>query len=197
MQPAAQQEIVLDLARFVIRYYLRWKPIEVKRYMTADVLKKIKLYKLIQDYVRFPPEYSKSDIDMTYLAYLLYPSKFKLNIEEQCINMFQRVYNGEITRFPTNWMSCGEGIRRFAIIFRYVMLQFDRFQNIEEMYACFASFEGTKMLRKYKIYSFALTLYDTPLDAMHYSLPEDLRSDFLYQFHKFKKSKPKKEDADA
>lgn len=187
LTPEQQQEQALMVIRFAIEEYLQWNPSDVKKYMTRRILKKMKLDGLLKSYVAFPPEYDKNDMDLTYLAYLLYPGIFKLNIEEQCINMFQRVYNREISKFPSSWIGSGDGLRRFAIILQYVLAQMPRFKDQEALYAYFAGPSGTKCLRKYRIYSFAITLYDSPLDALHFSLPDELRSSFWYHYFKFSK----------
>ncbi len=188
MAPGQQQALALLIMRFAIEQYLGWRPEDVKKYMSKKILRKLKLDGLFKSYITFPPEYDKDDTDLTYLAYLLYPDKFHLNMEEQCINMFERVYNREIAKFPSSWIGTGEGLIRFAIILNYVLMQLPRFRNKEAMYAYFAGPQGTKCLKRYRIYSFAITLYDTPLDALHCSLPDELKSDFWYHYFKFDKA---------
>lgn len=188
MTPGQQQAQALFIMRFAIEQYLGWRPEDVKKYMSKKILRKLKLDGLLKSYITFPPEYDKNDADLTYLAYLLYPGRFHMSMEEQCINMFERVYNREIAKFPSSWIGTGEGLMRFAIILQYVLMQLPRFRDKEAMYAYFAGPQGTKCLRKYHIYSFAITLYDTPLDALHFSLPEELKSDFWYHYFKFVKA---------
>lgn len=182
-----KQELALSIMRFAIENYLHWTPYDVKRYFSKTTLNKLKLNTLLQNYIHFPPEYSKDDEDLTYLAYLLYPSLFRLNSYDQCINMFQRVYNGELSKYPGDWMSSGTGMIRFAIILQYVIRQLPRFQNATALYEYFSSSAGTKLLKKYKIFTYALTIYPTAFDAFHYSMPKEIQSEFLYHYCRFKK----------
>lgn len=180
-----KQEQALDIIRYSIKHYLKWRPEDVKKYITTDILRKLKLKTLYDDYVVFPQEYSKES-DVTYLAYLLYPNKFHVNMKEQCINMFKRVYAGEASRYPTTWINSLTGIERFSIVFQYAVSQrATRFKSVEEMYQFFAGKEGPRFMQEYKIHSFAKTLYSSDFEAMHYALPSSLKNDFLYEYHSF------------
>ena len=166
----------LNIIRFAIEQYLNWSPYDIKRYLKADVLEKLKLKTLVDRYIEFPPEYSKDGMDMTYLAYLLYPDKFHLNLEEQCITMFEKVHSGEVSRFPSSWIEGITGIRRLSILMQYAISQMPRFKNLEEMYDFFSGPKGTKMAKEFKLY----TLYKNVFEAFHHSMPKNLKSDFLY-----------------
>lgn len=182
-----KQELALSVMRFAIKNYLKWTPFDVKRYFSKTVLNKLKLNSLLKNYIQFPPEYSKDDEDLTYLAYLLYPNLFRLNTQEQCLNMFQRVYNGELSKYPAEWINSGTGMIRFAIILQYLIRQLPRFQNATALYEYFASPNGSKLMKKYKIYTFATTIYPTVFEAFHESMPEGIKSEFLFHYCKFKK----------
>ena len=56
------------------------------------------------------------------------------------------------------------------------------------MYKFFASSSGTKTLKKYKLSSACMDLFNTPLDFLHQALPENIKSDFLYNLYKFRAS---------
>lgn len=181
------KELVLHLLRFVIKKYLRWRPEDVSRYMTMRVLKKMKLDKLVKTYLPIPDEYNKSGMDATYLVSLLYPKKFEITMEDECLKMLDNIQKGNIKKFPSEWMNSIDGIERFRIILCYVISNMPRFRNKEELYAYFASLKGTKFLKEQKIYNFAISLYPTVLEAVHYSLPDDIKSDFLFHYFRFKK----------
>lgn len=185
--PLQKQEQALKIIRFALEKYLQWTPQNIRRYLTSDVLKKMKLSKIVNKYIDFPQEYSKDDLDMTYLAYLLYPKKFRLSIEDQCIAMFERVHTGSASKFPSTWIGGIEGVRRFSILLQYAILQMPRFQNLEAMYQYFSGPKGVAAMKKYKLYSFAITLYANVFEAFHKSMPHKLRSDFLYHYYRFSK----------
>lgn len=175
-----KQERALSIIRFAIKNYLKWTPYDVKNYLTKEVLEKLKLTNLVKEYIEFPPEYKNSE-DLTYLAYLLYPDKFQLSTTEQCMNMFKRIYRGEIKKYPSKWMNSNDGVTRLGILIRYVITQLPRFKNPEEMYEYFSSPNGIKVLKEYKLYTFAITLFPTAFSAVHYSLPSAVKSEFLYE----------------
>lgn len=175
-----QNEQALKIIRFAFKYYLNWTPNQIKEGLTTDIIKKLKLDTLINTYIDFPPEYTKSGLDIVYLAYLLYPNKFHLSVEEQCINMLHRIYRGELKKYPSSWIDSNNGIIHLQILIRYVIQQLPRFKNPEALYEFFASPQGLKALKDYKIYNFITGLYASPLQAVHQSLPPNAQSEFLF-----------------
>lgn len=182
-----KQEQALKIIRFALEKYLKWTPNNIRYYLSSSVLEKMKLQKIVNKYIKFPLEYSKNDLDMTYLAYLLYPNKFHLNIEDQCITMFEKVNNGSMSKFPPEWIRGIEGIRRFSILLQYMISQMPRFKNQEEMYEFFAGPKAVTTFKKYKIYYIAIALYPNVFEAFHQSLPRHLKSEFLYHYCLFHK----------
>lgn len=187
MSQKQRQERALQIIRFAIEKYLQWKPSEVKKYLTQAVIQKLKLFQLLK-YINFPSEYSKDGMDLTYLAYLLYPHLYKINTKQQCINMYKRICDGEISKFPSEWIDTVNGIKHFALTFQYVLTQMPRFKNVEQLYAFFAGPKAIPTFKKYKIYTFAITLYPNVFTAVHNSLPEDIKSDFLFHYYMFQKA---------
>lgn len=187
MSRKQQNEQALKIVRFAIEKYLRWTPQDVKHSLTPEVIKKLKLNILIDTYIDFPPEYSKNGMDITYLAYLLYPDKFHLSMEEQCINMFHRIIRGDLKKYPSTWIDSNSGVLRLGILIRYVIKQLPRFKSPEALYEYFSSPNGMKTLRDYKLYTFAMALYPNIITAVHQALPPNAKSDFLYNVQLFEK----------
>ena len=175
-----QNEQALKIIRFAFKHYLNWTPQQIKEGLTTDIIKKLKLDTLINTYIDFPPEYSKNGLDIVYLAYLLYPNKFHLSAEEQCINMLRRIHRGELKKYPSSWTDSDNGIVHLQILIRYVIQQLPRFNNPEALYEYFASPKGIKTFKDYKIYYFITGLYANPLQAVHQALPPNAKSEFLF-----------------
>ena len=195
LTPEKQQALALGVTRFAIEKYLRWRPQDVARYMTREVLVKLRLMALIEKYVQFPVEYSK-EYELTYLCYLLYPEIYHLDMETQCMHMYEKIMSGERDKIPAEWSeSMEEGTLRFQIILCYVISGL-RYKNKEALYRDFAGPNGLKILKKYKIDKFALRLFPDVFSAFHYSMPEEIRDDFLFTYLRFealrKKQLPKK-----
>ena len=195
MTSERQQSLALEVIRFAVENYLRWKPEDVARYMTKEVLDKMRLSSLVRRYIEFPVEYSK-DYELTYLCYLLYPDIYHLDMEEQVMHLYGKIMSGEVPNFPSQWMESDQGIMRFQIIFCYVLSGL-RYSSIEAAYKDFASPEGPKIMKKYKIYNFATKIFPDVFTAFHFSLPDEdsdgnpLRNDFLYSYLQFEKARKK------
>ena len=192
-----QQLLALEVIRFAVENYLRWEPEDVARYMSREVLDKMRLSSVVKRYIDFPVEYSK-EYELTYLCYLLYPDVYHLDMEEQVMHLYGKIMNGELANFPSQWMESDQGIMRFQIIFCYVLSGL-RYSSIEDAYRDFASPEGPKIMKKYKIYNFATKIFPDVFSAFHYSLPEydddgePLRNDFLFNYLQFERSRKKQQ----
>ena len=176
----------LKIIRFAIENYLKWRPIDVKRYLTMSIMKKMKLDLLIKQYIPIPAEY-KSKTDATFLAQMLYPKVYKENLEKQCRQMFDKICNGELARFPSRWIDGFNGIRRLSILIQYMVSTMPRFESLYEMYEYFANKKAGKIFQQYKLYNFAMSLYPSIFEAFHYSMPPDLQSETLYYMFQYKR----------
>ena len=89
-------------------------------------------------------------------------------------------------KFPKEYMTGINGLVRAGLCLQYMIMTFFAFHSIEEMYDFFADTQkAISALKKYRLYAVYSELFDSPLDFLHCSLPEDQRNDTLYNYYKF------------
>lgn len=186
-----QNERALKIIRFAFDKYLRWRPEQIRDSLTMEVVQKLKLDTLINSYVDFPPEFSKSGLDISYLAYLVYPEKFHLSHRDQCVNMLHKIYRGEIKKYPASWTTSNDGLWHLQTLIQYTIEQLPRFKNPEALYEFFASPAGIKALKDHNVYLLAMGLCENSFEAVHFSLPPNAKSEFLYNAILFEKEAKK------
>ena len=107
------------------------------------------------------------------------------------------IYKKSLTkeaRLPTNFFDGEKGKDTTAIAFRY-QLDFMS-ETIDELYKIFSNEkEGKTFLRELKLANSIGTCFETPLEMLHYSLPDYMKSNLWYNYYKFKiEYKKKKEE---
>lgn len=175
---------VCTIYRFAFENLLRWTPEDIKNYISTDILKQLKLDTILR-YFNCPPEI-EIETDLFYIAQMLYPTKIQFDFKKTCICMFKKVLNNEKQKLPKGFFTKTEGKIRGNICLQYVLDNELFFENIEEMYAFFASTAAFKVLKQYRLNSMLTSYYATPLDYLHNALSENQRNDFLYYYYKTK-----------
>lgn len=180
------EKIAIELMKYAFSYYLDWSPEDVYNNLTYEILEDLKLTKMLK-YLKFPCELDKKK-DLYYVACILYPKKFKVNNVELAIICYKEILEGKRAKFPKEYLTGQLGYTRAYACLQYLLVNYLSFDSKEDMYKFFASSSGTKTLKKYKLSSACMDLFDTPLDFLHYALPENIKSDFLYNLYKFRSS---------
>lgn len=170
---------------FAIKTYLGWTPREAIDLLTENVLKVMKL-DLLTKYIIFPPEMNEKD-DMYIITGKLYPKLVKVNSKEITLKVYKRVLEKDLYKFPKEYLSGDQqGKNRAIICFQYMLAQFTNFNSVQDMYKFFASSNGPKLLKKYRLNVACVSTYEHPIDFLHTALPSNIRSEFWYRYYKFK-----------
>lgn len=181
--PDYSEQMALEVFKYAIEYYLGWSPKEAAIYLDKDVLDMMKLSPILK-YIRFPCELD-SNRDFFYISHLLYPKIIKFNERELILRTYKEVLNGDLYKFPKEYLSDSMGMTRACICFQYMISQYLQFRSIKEMYDFFSTSEGTKVLKKYRLYAICTDMFEYPLDFLHESLPINQKNDFFYRINRF------------
>jgi hypothetical protein len=125
--------------------------------------------------------------DMYIITGKLYPELVKLDTKEITLKVYKRVLEKDLYKFPKEYLSGDQQGRNRAIIcFQYMLSQFTSFDNAQEMYKFFASSNGPKLLKKYRLNVASVSMFEHPIDFLHIALPKEQRDEFWYRYYKFK-----------
>lgn len=173
----------VDVLRFAFEIFLKWRPEEAFRYVTKDIVDKMRL-DLLYPYLDIPCEINMNR-DFFYLGHLAYPNRNKLDKNALTLKVYRDLLDGVAKKFPKGYLDGADGVERACMCFQYMVKQYLYFKSIDEMYAFFASPKAIPTLRNYKLYVIENTLFDSPIDFLHESLPESQKDPFLFHYHKF------------
>lgn len=176
-------KLALKIIKYALTYYLNWSPNDIYHNLNYEIIKDMKLEKMLE-YIKFPIELDKKK-DLFYIAILLYPRYFNITRLELTINYYKEILEGKKVKFPKEYFSGQMGCVRAQACFQYIITHHLSFNTIDEMYEHFSSSEGIKTLKKYKLGSLCTELFDSPLDFLHLSLPENERNYYIYNHKKF------------
>lgn len=177
------ERIALDVFQYAIEVYLRWSPEEAGTYLTMDVVKLLKLDSILK-YIRFPAELT-IERDLFYIAHLLYPKRVPFDEKELILRTYKEVLGGQLYKFPKEYLSDSLGMMRACICFQYMCSKYLSFTSVEQMYAHFSTSQGTKDLKKYRLYAICVDMFELPLDFLHESLSIRQKNEFFYHYYRF------------
>lgn len=183
--PYENERKALYIIDYAIKTYLGWTPWQTRDNMSMEVLRKLKLDKILH-YINFPCVIQIDDpSDIFYLAVKLYPTIINYNERELILRVYKKVLNSKLKRFPKEYLAGAEGLHRAKLCFCYMLSQYFNFQSIEQMYYFFSGKEGNKAMRNYRLAPVSKDLFETNIDFLHESLPEAQQDVLLYAYYKF------------
>lgn len=169
-----------ELLRAIFELYLHWTPEEVRDKLTPDVVKTLKIHPLITR-LPCPPELNPKT-DLYYVAWYLYPETRNASDADLILKLYTDLMDGAIKKFPGGYFDGNDGYLRARILFMTMVREYmPPFQNIESMYAYFASPDGKRCLSKYKLIIPLRELYGSPLAYLHDALPWSQKDEDLYE----------------
>ena len=177
------EQTALKVFHHAIDRYLRWNPKQVEECFDWNIIHRMKLYSLMK-HIQFPPE-SDSEKDLFILLNKLYPNRFKSTLKELTISVYKRVLSGERSKFPKGYFEGTDGYYRALVCFQYMISLMKPFDNSAAMYKYFATNKGTAALKKYKLNIACNSIFETPIDYLHASLPAEHKDNLLYYNYKF------------
>ena len=183
---AAHLEAAGVIWRYAITKLLRWTPEQADKYLTAEILQKLKIYKIL-DKVGMD---TVCDNAMNYKAmlHLAFPNEIKYNRAAEAIAQYKRYAKiGEWSnerddyRAPKKFFSGSNGMYNANIVLRYVISQYLSTLTTEELYEFFADTKEAALWLDDKSLSKPVReIYLNPLDYLHNALPPGQNSSVIY-----------------
>lgn len=185
--PSEKKKNALDIVRYVITDLLGWTPKQAMELFTPEVVRMMGLEYIIDTYVECPPDIDKH-VDTDYIVYLAFPLEVRYDPTDKLIKMYKKIMTGEKLKFPRNYFAGNEGRYKASILLMYVInqniiLDKDGSEKLYEMFGNNAYIN--KKLKEWRIYDVCVKIYHSPIDFLHYSLPEELANNFYYANYSF------------
>ena len=170
----------LRVMRYAFDYYLGWSADTLEHFLSKDVMERLKLLPLIK-YIHFPEEYDETK-DFYYIVSLIYPSK-RISLEDQVVHTYQRILDGSVVKYPKDYFIGTDGLVRAGICLQYAINHGLSFTTKNDLYYFFASEDAPKFLRKWKLQTICKQAFDSPVEYLHFSLPEKEKVHIYYEYY--------------
>lgn len=186
-------KLALQIMKHAFETYLNWSPLDLRDYITMEVLERVKVRSLLK-YIEFPPELNPKE-DLFYIAWLIYPETVHFNSKELTLRVYKSLLDKTIQKFPKEFFTGTDGYSRAQICLRYIIEQYLNPSTIKELYEFFSTLECQKFLRKHKLLVICRDLFDTPVHYLHISLSKKQQDDFWYRYYDFLYRKARADEA--
>ena len=181
-----KEEAAKSIFRYVITELLKWTPEEAQEHLTTDLMRSLHLDVICdsnKQYLRFPPDLVVNE-DYDYMVSYCFDLPY--DYRRQLLRQYKRILRGEVPKFHKDCFKGSFGRDKIAYLMHYFIAKTVPASSVENLYEIFANSAAmNKRLKAANLYSAYHNLYTTPLEAMHYSLPDDTRDDFLFNFHRY------------
>lgn len=175
------EKSTLDLIQYLIEGVFHWTPLEAGDYLTEQTLDSFNITQYLK-FVKFPPGIGKSKLN--YILSLIYPSFYRFNKREHYINVYNDVLSKK-GKFPKNFFNGYASKERAEICLQHLINSHLFISSIEELYELFGKREITAILKKYQLLTPCQSLYTSPLDYLHETLPLTQKNKFMYHYQSF------------
>lgn len=172
---------------YVITDVLKWTPEQAVKYLSKEVIIKMKLWPTLK-LIDFDP--SKVYVgDMRKLLQYVFPDKVKYDFRKDTIDSYNRSICAEQFLYtekekkalPRSFWADADGEKRAAIIMNYLTSKYLGDMTVREKYEFFATKKkSVKWLKDNNIYGAIGTVYDTPLELYHETASSEYKNDDLY-----------------
>lgn len=181
--PKTNMENAIFVIRYALTKYLRWNADAMAANLNKEVMTRMHLQPLMK-YVEYPLEYDKEN-DWFYLVSLIFKDK-RIGLRQKTIHTYECVLSGELAKYPRDYFVGSDGVVKAAICLQYLLNEKTSYETINDLYYAFASDEGYELLRDNKLLNACKEIFETPVEFLHFSLPPDMRDEFLRQYYSFK-----------
>lgn len=179
----AKEEDALAIVRYAITSILGWEPQEAMTSLDASIMKQLKLDK-IMTYVQYPKDLNKSK-DYAWMVHKAFPDETIYDLNQQVLEMYSRLKQSEIKRFPKRVFEGPTGMEKLAILLNEFISTRIPASTIEDLYEFFGnSGRANEELKDAKLYYAYRDYYNTPLEYLHESLGESCDT-FLYHHYQY------------
>lgn len=179
------RETALSVLRYAIEDLLRWTPRMMVECFNWDVVKTMKLTRIMEALYKTVPVQLDKKRDCYWYAHLLYPDEVIIRDEDLTIKTYRDLLDDKLNKFPKGFLEGDGGEDRIRLCLLYYLGQYFPVRSIEELYQRFAQ-EGNKILKVAKLDGARRAHFDHPLDFLHSCLPDSQKDEFLYHYYRFR-----------
>lgn len=183
--PESNQNLVIYLLHHVFEKMLCWSPERTMANITIELLKRLKLDNLINDYIDYPNFMTLANReikgrtykgDVQYIVHLMYPDKFPIDEEQEIIKTYHAILDGRQRFFGKGMFEGAEGIERANVLLRHALQLFflprSDITTIEDLYELFSKSSILEDLKRVKLDAVSEMLYLHPIEYLHDALGE-------------------------
>ncbi len=175
------------IIRYIVTDLLEWTPQEAVECITPEIAKVMRMDVIIDKYITVPKDVQKTE-DYDYFIWRAFPREVDYSPTTNLIRLYRKILVGDIKKFPRNYFDGVMGLQKAAALLMYVIsrnIPFDD-ERVGELYERFADSSSiNRKLKEWKIHDVRRSLYATPLEYLHDSLPDDLADSFLFNYYMF------------
>lgn len=175
---AANKKLAIRFIRAVAHIYFQCDNLAAARItFNEQVFTAMKLDKIIR-YIHVPSYVDK--VDRTdYIINLIFTNNFDSELWV-ATRYCERVIAGTIPRFPKNYMLGDSDIQRSCFCLRYFLTYDFPSAPPAKLYAFAASTKFRPWLQNHLLTNSCSKLFSSPVEYLHLSLPENMRSEILF-----------------
>jgi len=188
-KPEINNMIALELLKYAIESRLGWDPRDVRDKLSMELLKILKLDHLLQ-YIDFPDELIPEN-DLFYIAWKIWPDVKDIPDHELELKPYKEFLNNKLYKMPKEYFTGSDGLRRAANCLEYALEQEKSFPSLFDRYSFFASPQARTYLSRYRLSRICNSIFESPLDFMHSSLPDSQKNEFYFQYFTYCKKRKK------
>ncbi len=177
------ERMAIELFRMVVEIFLHWSPIDCKERMSWKIIEIMKLTDIYK-YLPFPP-YLDREKDYWYIAHILYPAEIPFSSRQLTIEVYKRILDGELYKFPKKFFDSADGRERACICLNYYLEHYESITSIEELYKYFASNEGKAAIESHGFRVVWNQLFGSPVAFLHEALSESDKDELLFHYYEF------------
>lgn len=183
--PLYSNNYALELFRYAFETKLDWSPVEVRDFLTMDILKALKLSSVLQ-FVIFPESLIPEE-NLFYLAWLIYPKTQNNSLINVELQLYDRFIDNNLTKLPKGFFTDGDSsIRAFnCLIYAINKLHPFNFNDNFLEYEYFSSMNCVSFLRKAKLIKVYNSMDLSPLEFFHSALSQNQKSDLFFSYFSF------------
>ena len=187
MSTEAQQKQAVEIIGYAITYIMHYSPSDALKFMSFDLLKRLKLSSLLK-YIKIPTGLKEKDQIMFILS-LCFPQTIHFDPKVNIKDIYEKVIaskdgkdkNNKYT-YPKGFFGNFDSKFNAAICLQFMIMRYLHVPDINSLYELFNDREkALKILASHYLQKPAKKLYnDDTLKYLHESLTPEERSDFLY-----------------
>lgn len=179
-----QEKTSIEFIKVVLEKYLHWTPEESYHYLNKATIENMRLKPLLR-YLKFPFEFDINE-DCRFIVSKIYPEKFPVDPQDIAREIYQKVVDGKLCRYPKNFFEGREGQMRALFCLKHALSTFKTFSNADELYR-FMYEEGKTFLKEYKLWdAYVMNYGESPLDYLHDSFNDKIKEKFQPYYDKYK-----------